>query len=193
MRRSGLTIVAATAALAVFGATAAAQGGGMGRGRMGMMMAGQDSATAAQMRVFHELVINNTRITRTVENLPNGIRTVTQSDDPRLAALIKDHVATMNERVVKADDPGLPMESPALRMLFKNSDKIQTSIETTPSGTVVVQTSGDSAVVVALQQHAADVSDLVKRGRDAMHEAMMKGMPGMAADSMRAKPPVTKP
>jgi hypothetical protein len=34
-------------------------------------------------------------------------------------------------------------------------------------------------LVAALQQHAAEVTDLVKRGMTAMHEAMMKNGPGM--------------
>jgi len=36
------------------------------------------------------------------------------------------------------------------------------------------------AIVVALQQHAAEVTDLVNRGMAAMHDAMMKNVPGMS-------------
>ena len=165
--------------LALASAPALAQGrGGPGMGAGGMCM-GRDSATIAQMRVIHELVVNNERITRTVENLPNGIRTVTQSADPRLAQLIKEHVLTMNQRVVAGDDPGLPMESPALHAIFRGKDKVVTTTDTTATGIIVVQTSSDSAVVAALQQHAVEVTDLVNRGMTAMHEAMMKNAPGM--------------
>jgi hypothetical protein len=121
------------------------------------------------------------RIKRTVTNLSDGIRTVTESDDPRLARLIREHVATMDRRVSAGDDPGLPMESPALRALFRDRDKIRTTNDTTPRGIVVVQTSSDSATVAALQQHAAEVSDLVQRGMTAMHEGMMRGMHGAGA------------
>jgi hypothetical protein len=38
----------------------------------------------------------------------------------------------------------------------------------------VVQTSGDPETALALQTHAAEVSDLVKRGMIAAHEGMMK-------------------
>ena len=62
-----------------------------GHGMMGM---GHDSATMAQMGVIHELFVNHDRITRSVTNLPNGIRTVTESDDPRIRQLLRDHVAT---------------------------------------------------------------------------------------------------
>jgi hypothetical protein len=150
-------------------------GGGMGmRGMGGMMGMGRDSATRAQMAVIHELVLNNERITRTVTNLPDGIRTVTESDDPLIAKLIRDHVETMKDRVVAGDDPGLPVESDALRALFRNKDKIRTHTDTTAKGIVIVQTSTDSATVAALQQHASEVTELVRGGMAAMHQAMMK-------------------
>ena len=59
--------------------------------------------------------MNHDRITRTVTNLPDGVRTVTESADPRIAQLLKDHVTQMGQRVETGDDPGLPIESPALR------------------------------------------------------------------------------
>ena len=154
----------------------------MGAGMMGMP---HDSATMAQMGVIHQLVANHERITRTVTNLPDGIRTVTESADPKLAELIREHVATMDQRVGKGDDPALPMESPALRTIFRGKDKIRTTTTVTPTGIVVVQTSSDSAIVIALQQHAAEVTDLVQRGMAAMHEAMMKIHHGRRSNTRR--------
>ena len=37
----------------------------------------------AQMRDIHELFANHDRMTRTVTNLPDGIHTVTESNDPQ--------------------------------------------------------------------------------------------------------------
>ena len=48
---------------------------GMGPGMMGMA---HDEATMAQLQVIHTMLVNHDRITRTVTNLPNGIRTVTE-------------------------------------------------------------------------------------------------------------------
>ena len=175
--RPSLAIAVALAVIAT-AATADAQGPGRGmmgmRGGMGMMGMARDSATRAQMGVIHQLVLNHERITRTVTNLPDGIRTVTESDDSLVARGIKEHVATMNDRVVAGDDPGLPVESEALHALFRNKDKIRTQVDTTAKGIVVVQTSTDSVTVAALQQHASEVSELVRGGMAAMHEAMMK-------------------
>ena len=175
--RPSLAIAVVLAVIAT-AATADAQGPGRGmmgmRGGMGMMGMARDSATRAQMGVIHQLVVNHERITRTVTNLPDGIRTVTESDDSLVARGIKEHVATMNDRVVAGDDPGLPVESEALHALFRNKDKIRTQVDTTAKGIVVVQTSTDSVTVAALQQHASEVSELVRGGMAAMHEAMMK-------------------
>ena len=157
--------------------------GGMMQG-MGPAMMGHDADTRAQMAAIHELFVNHDRITRTVTNLPDGIRTVTESDDPRIAQLLKDHVASMRQRVDTGNDPGLPIESEALHAIFRNYDKIETKVETTEKGVVVVQTSTDPATVAALQQHASEVTDFVKEGMAAMRTAMMKNAGGMMQHGM---------
>jgi hypothetical protein len=181
MSQQRLTFVLGVIAVIGAGAPTHAQrptGGMMGMGG-GMMGLRHDSATMAQMAIIHELIMSHDRITRTVTNLPDGIRTTTESDDPLMAQRIREHVATMNVRVVAADDPGLRMESPALRTLYQNGDKIRTIIDTTARRVVVVQTSRDSVTVAALQQHASEVTDLVRDGMAAMHRAMMKNGGGM--------------
>jgi hypothetical protein len=167
---------AAALSLSFVGTTAYAQsarGGGMPR-TDGITSTGGDSATIAQMAVVHELFVNHDRITRTVTKLPGGVRTITESDDPLIAHRIKDHIATMTERVMAGDDPGLPLESAALQTLFRNKDKIRTYTDTTAKGIVLIQISSDRETVAALQQHASEVSELVRRGMPALHEAMMK-------------------
>jgi hypothetical protein len=148
--------------------------GRMGPGRMGMMGMGHGSATMAERSGIHDMLTNHDRIKRTVTNLPNGIRTVTESDDPELAATIAGHVADMGKRVKEGRDPKLPIQSPTLQVIFRNRDKINTTHGATQKGIVVVQTSNDPETVAALQKHAAEVNDLVKRGMVAAHENMMK-------------------
>jgi hypothetical protein len=156
---------------------------GMGPGMTGT---GHDSATMAEMGAIHELIVNHDRIKRSVTNLPDGIRTVTESDDPQIAKLIKEHVESMDQRVSAKSDPGLPIESSALRSILRNGDKVQTTIATTENGVIVVQVSSDPETVAALQQHASEVSDLVQGGMMAMRAAMMKN--GMHA-GMMGNPP----
>lgn len=171
-------VLAASSALAQGGGM---MGGGMGGGR-GMMMGRMDSSSAAIMRVVHELVMNHDKLRRTVVNLPDGIRTVTESDDSTMAQRIKSHVAATGELVVKAVDPNLPASSPALHGILRNGTRITRKTEVTAKGVIVTETSTDSATVVMLQTHATEVTDLVNRGMAAMHEAMMRSR-GMSHDT----------
>ena len=77
-------------------------------------------------------------------------------------------------RVETGNDPGLPIESDALRSIYRNYEKIHTTVEPTATGIVVVQTSSDSETVAALQRHASEVTGFVTDGMAAMHAAMMK-------------------
>ena len=83
-----------------------AAAGGMAAGAAVGTMAGpvgmltrQDEGSSADMQLVHELLANNAKIRRTVTNLPDGIRTLTESDDPQVAQAIKSHVASMSQRL----------------------------------------------------------------------------------------------
>jgi hypothetical protein len=157
---------------------------GMGPGMMGM---GRGSATMAERDDIHNLLSQHDGIKRTVTNLPNGIRTVTESQDPEIAKTIKQHVADMGKRVEEGRDPGMPIESAALRSLFPARDKIKSTYQPTDKGYVVIQTSTDATVVKALQDHAAEVTDLAQRGMVAAQEAMMKNGGGMMGRGMMGR------
>ncbi|WP_417669548.1 hypothetical protein [Roseibium sp.] len=116
---------------------------------------------------------NFPRINREVENLPNGIRTHTWSDDPDIRSVVVSHVVGMITRVEEGRDPKVFIQSPTLDILFERRDRISTEIEATDTGVLVTQTSDDAEVVAALQTHAAEVSDMAARGMQAVHEAMM--------------------
>jgi hypothetical protein len=184
MKRSTKIAVAIVASLGI-GATLAVfahpggMGEGMGRGMMrgmgpGMMggaMAGgmHDDAFRADMGLVHEMLGGHESIQRKVTNLPNGIRTVTESDDPQVAATIKAHVASMEKRLEEGREFNL--FSPTIPVLFENKDKIRTAVEQTAKGVVFTQTSDDAKVVAALQEHAVEVSELVRDGMAAMMRA----------------------
>ena len=161
------------------------KGHGM-QGQSGHSMMGMNhgNATAGEHGDIHSLFLNHEKIRRTVTNLPDGIRTVTESDDPEVAQAIKKHVADMRKRVEDGRNPHLPIQSPTLNLIFKNKDKIKSAHEVTEKGVIVVQTSTDAETVKALQQHAAEVTDLANRGMAAAHEAMMKNGHGMMGHGM---------
>jgi hypothetical protein len=182
MKRSSKLVlaIAATAGLGLALAAAAQPGVGprmmpmMGMGP-GMMMGGMggpmarqqgDPAFGADMQLVHEMLLDHDKIRRTVTNLPDGIRTLTESDDPQTAGLIKAHVASMRKRL--EDGKIFNLFSPTLPVLFEHKDEIRTSVETTDKGVVVTQTSGNAKVVAALQAHAVEVSELARDGMVAM-------------------------
>ena len=94
----------------------------------------------------------------------------------------------MGRRVEEGRDPGLPIETPALHAIFRNKDKIKSTYKVTEKGIVVVQTSTDPTTVKALQDHAAEVSELAQRGMVAAHEAMMRTGGGMMHGPMMRGP-----
>ena len=138
------------------------------------MLTKQDADSAADMDLVLDLLANNTKIRRSVTMLPDGIRTVTESDDPQVAQAIKAHVASMSQRL--KDGREFNIFSSTLPVLFENRDKINSRIETTDKGSVVTRTSNDAKVVAALQGHADEVTELVQDGMAAMRRGMMSRM-----------------
>lgn len=150
---------------------AAGPGPMMGRG-MGpaAMLTAQDANSATDMGLVMDLVHNNTKIKRTVTRLPDGITTVTESDDPRVAQLIKAHVASMSGRL--KDGREFNIFSTTLPVIFDNADKIRSVVKMTDKGAIVTRTSSDAKLVAALQAHAGEVTELVREGPVAFHRGL---------------------
>lgn len=130
----------------------------------------QDAGSKADMSLVHDLLMNARKIKRTVTNLPNGIKTVTESDDPKVTQTIQTHVASMSQRL--SDGRDFNIFSTTLPVLFENREKIQSNVEMTAKGAVVTRTSTDSKVVTALQGHAKEVTELAQGGMPAFHRNM---------------------
>ena len=154
---------------------------GMGRpmgGPMSGPMAGGaqhgDASFQDDMRLVHAMLLDHDKIKRTVTNLPDGIRTVTESEDPQVARAIKSHVASMEKRL--GEGRIFNLFSTTLPVLFENKDKISTVVQMTEKGSTVTQTSSDPKVVAALQAHAVEVSELARDGMAAMMRSAMANM-----------------
>jgi len=116
---------------------------------------------------------NHKQITRTVENISNGITTTTETTDDKLRNALVSHVVAMVARLEEKRDPKTVIQSPTLDKLFAESDAIKTNITMTELGIVVTQTSTNPIVVKALQTHAGEVSDMARRGMEAVHARML--------------------
>lgn len=112
--------------------------------------------------IFHFLLENHDKISRTVTELENGVETVTESTDAAIAAKIQDHVASMHKRI--EDGRPLRMWDELYREIFKHADKIKMELKNTENGISVTETSDDEYVVKLIQEHAKVVSGFAKRG-----------------------------
>jgi hypothetical protein len=147
------------------GAGAGMGGRGMGPGA-GM---GGPGNMREVMGVFHQLLTDHAQIQRTVQEVDDGVVTVTTSKNPVVTALIRTHAAQMKTRLEK----GQPVRrwDPLFVEIFKHADKIDLKIDEVAGGVRVTETSEDPQVVPLIRQHAQTVSQFVARGWDRAHEA----------------------
>jgi len=132
------------------------------------------NATPEESAELAVMFRNFETITRDVTNLPNGIHTVTRSLDEDVMDQLVSHVFGMIGRVEDNDDPEIIIQSRTLDIFFERGDEIETEIELTDEGIVVIQTSEDPELTAALQEHAAELTELADRGMAAVHEKMMQ-------------------
>ncbi len=138
--------------------------GGM-RGGMGDMM--------GPMRAGMELFRNHAEIHRKVTVLPDGIQAITESDDADVAALIKEHVASMYERIDQDRPFAYPM-SQTVPILFRNTGRYRRQLQMTPKGVVVTETASDPDMVKLIRAHAREITGFVAEGMPAMMRGMMR-------------------
>ena len=132
-----------------------------------------ENATPEESADLAVLFNNFDTITREVENLPNGIRTVTRSSDADVMDALVNHSVGMIDRVGQLDDPKILIQSPTLYIFFLQGEDIVSEVSIENEGLIVVQTSENPQIVEALQVHAAEVSAMSDRGMQAVHEMMM--------------------
>lgn len=123
----------------------------------------------ALMQDAHTLVFNHESITRVVEKLPDGVRTKTTTSDPDMVEVLRKHP---REMVQLYQQGGMVRGwDPLFRELASVSDKVKMEASDIEGGVEVLVTSEDAEVVKLIHAHAEKVSDMAKRGVDAMHEA----------------------
>lgn len=133
---------------------------GSSRG-MGLRHAG-DSQHQKDHQDFFYLIEHRNSIRRTVKNIPNGVETLTESDDDDVASMIQTHVEAMYGRMENANP--IRMRDPLFREVFKNAKKIKMEVEHTDQGVRVTETSDDAYAVKLIQAHSKVVSLWIKNG-----------------------------
>ncbi len=130
---------------------------GMGRGMM------HDADHQADMQLFHQLLDNGSKIRRQVTQRPDGVESLTESDDPAIAKAIQAHVESMSARVTQARP--IHQRDPLFREVFRHADKITMVYEATAGGVKVTETSTDPYVAKLIQAHAEVVTKFIANGR----------------------------
>ena len=124
------------------------------------------------MRNGMELFARHAEIRRSVTELPNGIRAVTQSDDPQTAGLIQAHVSEMYQPLDRIRPFPYPM-SRSVPAIFAHSAHCRRKLEATAKGVAVSETADGPAMVAVIREHAREITGFVREGMPAMVRGTM--------------------
>jgi hypothetical protein len=179
------------AALAALGASAVMGIGYALRGILGPPVlgirltdgGGMMGASPADMSLYMDMFNRHTEITRTVEEIPGGVRTTTQSNAPDLTAKLHAHVSSMYSHVDHGSE--VMCMSQSLPTLFRNAGGYRRQLTLTPTGVIAEETADDPALTQAIRAHAQEVTGFVRDGMPPMMQGMMgSGSSGMMGPGM---------
>lgn len=166
IRCATYTLVIVMAAVAISDVAVAQPGRGQGRG----LRRGMSGEMREDMITLHALFAARDKISRSVKMLPNGAEAITESDDPKVAALLQEHVPAMEGRV--HDDKPLPPMTfhPIFVELIKHANDYTLTHEETDRGMKAIYRSEKPFVIMLVQEHAKLVSRFVKNGMEEIHK-----------------------
>jgi hypothetical protein len=116
---------------------------------------------------FHFLLAHRQEIRRTVTQLPNGVETVTESDNPEVTTILQKHVQAMHRRLQERRP--IHRRDPFFAEVFAHGDQIDMLITKTERGVQVKETASDPYVVRLIQAHAEVVNQFLANGMAEMH------------------------
>ncbi|GAB4330985.1 MAG: hypothetical protein OHK0047_18540 [Leptolyngbyaceae cyanobacterium] len=136
-------------------------------GNRGMGMGGEGST-------IHQLFAYHDQIHRSVEDIPGGIRAITESDNPQVAALIQSHVSRMYARLDQQDPIPMIGMSATLPKMMQAHQKYQRQLHKTAKGIEVIETAIDPNMVMVIRDHAREVTQFVEQGMPVMRNGRMR-------------------
>lgn len=136
---------------------------------------GMMGVSPTDMSRYMEMFNRHNELTRTVEEIPDGIRTTTQSNSPELADQLKAHVSSMYAHLEQGGE--VMCMSDSLPALFRRADGYRRQLTFTPTGVIAEETADDPQLVAAIRAHAQEVTGFVRDGMPSMMRGMMG--PGM--------------
>lgn len=137
---------------------------------------GMMGASPADMSLYVDMFNRHNEITRTVEDIPGGVRTTTQANAADLTAKLHAHVSSMYSHLNQGSE--VMCMSQSLPTLFRNAGSYRRQLTLTPTGVITEETSDDPILTDAIRAHAREVTGFVRDGMPPMMQDMMGGMMG---------------
>ena len=138
---------------------------------------GMGGVSGMDMSKYMNMFMRHTELRRSVEDIPGGVRTTTESDSPDLVAELQAHVSSMYSHLDQGAE--VTCMSSSLPTLFRRAPDYQRQITFTAKGVVAVETASDPDLTQFIRAHAREVTGFVVDGMPAMMEGMMgDGMMG---------------
>jgi hypothetical protein len=108
-----------------------------------------------------------------VTKTANGVETLTESANVEVAPKLAVHVEAMHKRLLKGRP--IHMRDPLFREIFRNADKIKMTVEKTPQGVKVSETSKDPYVAKLIQAHAEVLNQFLAKGHEEVRNSAAAG------------------
>ncbi|HLO42582.1 MAG TPA: hypothetical protein VK176_16285 [Phycisphaerales bacterium] len=112
--------------------------------------------------MWQQLLRDHASIRRVVRHTESGVEAVTESEDPEVAARIRDHAHAMQERMKNGAQVRVWDE--VFREMFEAHGKILIEVTDLPKGVMIKETSEDPGALALLRSHAMGVSAFVREG-----------------------------
>jgi hypothetical protein len=132
------------------------------------------------MSRYMNMFMRHGELRRSVEDIPGGVRTTTESDSADLVAELQAHVSSMYTHLDQGAE--VTCMSSSLPTLFGRAPDYQRQITFTAKGVVAEETASDPELTRAIREHAREVTGFVIEGMPAMMRGMMG--PGMMGGGM---------
>ncbi|TDK85076.1 hypothetical protein EUA02_30345 [Mycobacterium paragordonae] len=132
---------------------------------------GMGGVSGTDMSRYMNMFMRHGELRRTVEDIPGGIRTTTESNSADLVAELQAHVSSMYSHLGEGEE--VTCMSQSLPTLFRRAPEYQRHVTFTAKGIVAEETATDPALTNAIRAHAREVTGFVVEGVPAMMRNMM--------------------
>lgn len=139
---------------------------------------------------IHALFTNHDKVKRTVEKTEKGYVATTESDDPAVAAALREHVKQMGSRL----ESGLMVRrwDPAFAEYVAHYKDIKHKVSKTKTGIRITVIGKTPEAIRVARNHAAVISEFVQDGwkaHDRSHPAALEAKPDKTPTAPVSAPP----